>query len=130
MEKLSPLTKLEFDEMSKLSDSVPRYFIADELKIVFCDVSLTTTDAETPPADAVSFSEPSVNKSFNSVTEIVAMPLELTTAFPLSDPPETSEALIPDKVYGTEVPDASLVVVSVKVATEPSLTELVNAVNE
>jgi hypothetical protein len=68
-------------------------------------------------------SAPSVSESFKSVTEIVATPLELTTAFPLSDPPDTSAALMPDSVYGTEVPDATFVVVRVKVAVVPSLTE-------
>ena len=29
---------------------------------------------------------------------MVAMPLELTTALPLSDPPDTSDALMPESV--------------------------------
>ena len=53
----------------------------------------------------------------------MATPLELTTAFPLSEPPDTSAALMPDRVYGTDAPAATLVVVYVKVAVEPSLTE-------
>ena len=76
-----------------------------------------------PPAVTVRVSDPSVSKSFNSDSEIVALPLELTTAFPLSEPPDKSAALIPDKVYGTDVPDATFAVVSVKVAVVPSLTE-------
>ena len=59
------------------------------------DVSLTTVDALADPAVTVRVSAPSVNKSFNNATEIVATPLELTTAFPLSEPPDTSAAVIP-----------------------------------
>jgi hypothetical protein len=86
----------------------------------FKEVSLTTVDADAPPAETVRVSEPSVSESFKSVTEIVAIPLELMTAFPLSEPPDTSAALMPDRVYGTDVPDATFVVVSVNVAVEPS----------
>ena len=87
------------------------------------DVSLTIVDTVTPPAVTVRVSDPSVSESFKSTTEIVAIPLELTTALPLSEPPDTSAALIPDRVYGTDVPDATFVVVSVNVAVEPSLIE-------
>ena len=80
-------------------------------------------DAVAPPAVTVSVSEPSVSKSLNSDTEIVAKPLELTTAFPLNEPPNTSAALMPDRVNGTDVLVATFFVVSVKVAAEPSLTE-------
>ena len=71
----------------------------------------------------VKVSAPSVSKSFNNVTEIVATPFELTTAFPLSEPLDTSAALMPESVYGTDVPEARFVVIRVKVAEEPSLTE-------
>ena len=80
------------------------------------EVSFTTVDAVAPPAVTVSVSEPSVSKSFSSDTEIVATPLELTTAFPLSEPPDTSAALMPERVYATDVPEATFVVVNVKVA--------------
>ena len=63
-----------------------------------------------------------MSESFKSDTEIVATPLELTTAFQLSEPPDTSAALMPDNVYGTDVPDSTFVVVSVNVDVEPSLT--------
>ena len=62
------------------------------------EVSLTIVDAVAPPALTVKVSDPSVSESFKSVTEIVAAPLELTTAFPLSEPPDMSAALMPDKV--------------------------------
>ena len=62
------------------------------------EVSLTIVDAVAPPALTVKVSDPSVSESFKSVTEIVAMPLELTTAFPLSAPPETSALLMPVSV--------------------------------
>ena len=61
-------------------------------------MSLTTVDAVAPPAVTVSVSAPSVSESFKSVTEIVAIPLELTTAFPLSEPPDMSAALMPERV--------------------------------
>ena len=61
-------------------------------------MSFTTVDAVAPPAETVRVSEPSVSESFKSVTEIVAVPLELTTAFPLREPPDTSAALMPDNV--------------------------------
>ena len=61
-------------------------------------MSLTIVDAVAPPAMTVRVSAPSVSKSFNSDTEIVAMPLELTTAFPLSEPPDMSAALMPERV--------------------------------
>ena len=75
-------------------------------------------EALAPPVETVSVSEPSVRESFNKVTEMVATPLEFTTALSLSEPPDTSAALIPAKVYGTDVPDETFVVVSVKVAVE------------
>ena len=87
------------------------------------EVSLITVDTVSPPAVTVNVSGPSVRESLNNVTEIVAIPLELTTAFPVKDPPATSSALIPDRVYGTNVPEATLVVVRVNVAVVPSLTE-------
>jgi len=83
---------------------------------------VVVVDALAPPAVTVSVSEPSVNKSAAIGTEIVAAPLEFTVALPVSDPPVMSAALTPDKVYGTEVPGATFVVVSVKVAVDPSLT--------
>ena len=86
------------------------------------DVSFTTVKAVAPPAVIVRVSEPSVKLSLSKVTEMVATPLELTTALPLNAPPETSAALTPDRVYATEVPEATFVVVRVKVAVEPSLT--------
>ena len=55
-------------------------------------------DALAPPAVTVRVSEPSVSKSLSNETEIVAMPLEFTTAFPLSEPADTSAALMPDNV--------------------------------
>ena len=61
-------------------------------------MSLTIVDAVAPPAMTVRVSAPSVSKSFNRDTEIVAMPLELTTAFPLSEPPDMSAALMPERV--------------------------------
>jgi hypothetical protein len=64
----------------------------------FTEVSLTAADAVAPPAETVRVSEPSVSESFKSVTEIVATPLELTTAFPLREPSDTSAALMPDNV--------------------------------
>ena len=88
-----------------------------------CEVSLTTVDAVAPPAVTIKVSAPSVWESLNSITEIVATPLELTIAFTVSDPPDKSAALMPDSVYGTDVPAATFVVVNVKVAVEPSLTE-------
>ena len=55
---------------------------------------------------------------------MVATPLVLTTAFPVSKPPDTSAALMPDRVYGTAVPEAILVVVNVKLTVSPSLIEV------
>ena len=83
---------------------------------------MIVVEALAPPAVTVNISAPSVRESLSSVTEIVATPLELTTALPLSEPPDTSAALIPERVYGTDVPEVTLVVVRVKVAVEPSLT--------
>ena len=62
------------------------------------DVSLIRTDVELPPAETTKFSEPSVKESFSKKTDIVASPLELTKAVPLSTLPETSAALTPDMV--------------------------------
>jgi len=50
----------------------------------------------------------------------VATLLGLSTALSLSEPPDTLAALMPERVYGTNVPDVTLVV-KVKVAVEPSL---------
>jgi hypothetical protein len=86
-------------------------------------VSLTNIDVVALPAVMVSVSTPSFNESLSSVTEIVATPLELTTALPLSEPPDMSAALMPESVYGTDVPEARFVVIRVKVAEDPSLTE-------
>ena len=91
---------------------------------------MTTVDAVAPPAVTVKVSVPSVSESFSSVIEIVATPLELITALPLSNPPDTSAALIPERVYGTAIPAATFVVVRVNVAVEPSLTEEFVGVNE
>jgi hypothetical protein len=55
---------------------------------------------------------------------MVAVPLEFTVAVPLNNPPVISAALTRDKVYETEVPEATFEVVSVKVAVDPSLTLL------
>ena len=62
------------------------------------DVSFTTVDAVAPPAVTVRVSGPSVRRSFNNATEIKAVPLELTTAYPLRTPPNTSAALMPEIV--------------------------------
>ena len=55
------------------------------------------------------------------------MPLELTIAVPDKAPPVMSAVLTPEMVYGTEVPPATLVAVKVKMALEPSFTELEEA---
>ena len=86
---------------------------------------MITVDAVAPPAEIVNVSGPSVRASFKRVTLMVAVPLELTTALPFSAPPATSAALMPERVYETEVPEATLVVLRVKEAVEPSLTEVV-----
>ena len=86
---------------------------------------MITVDAEAPPAVMVRVSEPSVRASFKSVTLMEAIPLELTTALPLSAPPEMSAELMPESVNGTTVPEATLVVLKVKEAVEPSLTDAV-----
>ena len=86
------------------------------------EVSFTTLDALAPPAVTVNVSAPSVKLSFSKVTVIVATPFELTTAVPLK-PPETSASETPESVYGTEVPDARFLVVSVNEAALPSFTE-------
>jgi hypothetical protein len=62
------------------------------------DVSFITVEAVTPPAVTVKVSEPSVSKSFRTLTEIVATPLELITALPLNSPPDMSAELIPESV--------------------------------
>ena len=89
---------------------------------------MTPVDAVALPAVIVSVSVPSVSKSFSSDTEIVATPLALTVALPLSKPPDTSAELMPERVYGTEVPDAKSVVVRTKIAVAPSLTEELPAI--
>ena len=81
------------------------------------------TDALVPPAEMVRVSVPSVRESLTSVYEIVAVPLELITATPVSNPPTTSAAVTPDSVNGTEVPEATLVPLNVKRTVEPSLTD-------
>ncbi len=91
---------------------------------------MITVDAKAPPAVTVRVSAPSVRASFKSVTVMVAVPLELTTALPLSEPPITSDALMPESVYGMEVPEATFVVDRVNVAVEPSLTEDCELANE
>ena len=92
-------------------------------------MSFTIVEAEVPPAVTVSVSAPSVRLSATIARLSVAVPLELTVEknpvrLPLL---ATSAALMPDKVYGTDVPAATLVVVSVNVAVEPSLTLLLPA---
>ena len=87
-------------------------------------MSFTKVEADVPPAATANVSAPSVSKSLRRVTEIVATPLESTTALPLSKFPNTSSVLMPERVYGTAVPGATFVVVRVKVAVEPSLTEV------
>jgi uncharacterized membrane protein (DUF441 family) len=62
------------------------------------EVSLIITDAVLLCAVTTRVSAPSVSASFKSVTEIVATPLELITAFPLREPPDTSAALMPERV--------------------------------
>ena len=94
------------------------------------DVSLIVIEALAPPAVTVSVSTPSVRRSDASGTLMVAVPLALTVAVPVGSPPVMSAALIPDKVYGTDVPEATLVVVRVKVAVEPSLTEALFVASE
>ena len=94
------------------------------------DVSLIVIEALAPPAVTVSVSMPSVTLSAAMPTLIVAVPLELTTAVPVRRPPVMSAAETPDKVYGTDVPEATLVVVRVKVAVEPSLTEALFVASE
>ena len=71
-------------------------------------------------ADIVS--EPSVMASFSKVIVNEAIPLEFSTNEPFSDPLDTSAALMPLSVYGITVPDATVVVVSVNVIEDPSLT--------
>ena len=85
-------------------------------------MSFTAVDALAPPAVTVKVSASSVRRSAASRTLMVAVPLEFTVALPVSDPPVISAALTPDRLYGTDVPDATLVVVSVNVTVDPSLT--------
>ena len=61
-------------------------------------MSLTIVDAVAPPTITVRVSDPSVSESFKSDAEIVATPLELTIALPLSAPPEMSALLMPDNL--------------------------------
>ena len=70
---------------------------------------------------------PSVVRSSASGIVMVALPLELTIAVPDNAPPVMSPELTPEIVYGMEVPPATLVVVRVNTALEPSETELVEA---
>ena len=94
------------------------------------DVSFTTVDAVAPPAEIVRVSSPSVSESLIKEMDMVAMPLELITALPLKTPPDTSVLLRPEIEYGTEVPEVRFVVVRVKVAALPSLTEGLLATRE
>ena len=91
-------------------------------------MSFTVVEADTSPAVIVRVSEPSVKVSFNKVTETEAKPLELTTRFPVNEPPAISALLKPDNVYGMDVPEVTLAVVKVKVAVEPSLNDELLAV--
>ena len=75
----------------------------------------------------VKVSIPSVRLSDAIGMVIVAFPSELTIAVPDKAPPVISAELTPEIVYGIEVPPATLVVVRVKTALEPSETELVEA---
>ncbi len=93
-------------------------------------MSLIDTEAVAPPAVTVRVSVPSVRLSAAMGTEIVALPLASTTALPDNAPPVMSAAASPVREYGTEVPAATLAVVSVKEAIEPSLTELLAAASE
>ena len=70
---------------------------------------------------------PSVVRSSASGMVMVALPLELTIAVPDKAPPVMSAELTPEIVYEMEVPPATLVVVRVNTAFEPSETELVEA---
>jgi hypothetical protein len=60
---------------------------------------------------------------------MVAIPLVSIVATPLK-PPFTSEALTPEIVKLIEVPGVTPVVVNVNVATEPSLTVVLEAARE
>ena len=62
------------------------------------EVSLTVTDAVLLCAVTVNVSAPSVRLSATMPTLMVAVPLELTVAEPVSRPPVMSAALIPDRV--------------------------------
>ena len=86
-------------------------------------MSFTVVDTETAAAVIVRVSEPSVKVSFNKVTETEAKPLELTTRFPVNEPPAISALLKPDNVYGMDVPEVTLAVVKVKVTANPSSIE-------
>jgi hypothetical protein len=94
------------------------------------EMSVTVVDALAPPAVTVSVSAPSVSRSAAIATEIVAAPLGFTVAAPLSNPLVTSAALTPVKVYGTDVPDVTLVVVNENVAVNPSFTDKLFATTE
>jgi len=61
-------------------------------------VSITSIDAEAPPALMVSVSVPSVSESLRRLTEMVATPPELITALPFNFPPAMSALLIPEIV--------------------------------
>ena len=94
------------------------------------DVSLICVEADAPPAVTVKDSVPSVKLSLASKTEIVACRLLPTVVVPLIEPDARSVLLMPEIVYGTTVPGATLVVVKVNEATEPSFTFVVFALNE
>ena len=93
------------------------------------EVSVIRMDELTCWAVTVRVSVPSVVRSAAIGIVIVAVPLKLTIAFPVAAPPVMSVALKPDIVYGTDVPAATFVVVSVNTALAPSATEFVEADN-
>ena len=82
-------------------------------------MSLIVVEALLPWAVTVSVSEPSVVESATIGTEMVACPLLPTETDP-ERPPVTSEEDTPEMEYETDVPEATLVVESVKVAVDPS----------
>jgi hypothetical protein len=122
VEKLSPGTKEEVEAKSKLSDSAPMYFSELELKGVGNEVSFILTDCEEPCTLTVKVSVPSARLSEDNKTLKTACPLLPTVAVPLREPLATSAGLMPESVYGTEVPETIFVVESVKVTKEPSST--------
>ena len=87
------------------------------------EVSLIVVEADCPCAVTVSVSLPSVVESVTRGTEIVACPLLPTLTDPERLPPVMSEAETPEIEYEIDVPAATLVVESVKVAVDPSLKD-------